>query len=835
MEFVTEQISDFTDFTRGKQLADLLQHQYGVVLKIWVSGDGKRIALCIGTKERYGELLTFDRICNSGLLQPPTYLDRSLQQPSGSVGLADLFYLQDRNGFQWAALVLQNGRVEFWKCKDGMSTWELMHTCELCNSLRGRVTSVCTNGTIIVWCEERPATSTNSVSSVCRYCICKRSLELSQYGVILGGLKIVLHDCPSYRLFFNVASEGVFMVPAASAPGTVSGLLLIWLPKEDILSVSAPSHGLIHSQKLTLGGSDFKTVVLRSIGLLSFTGIHEIHNVALSSCGGLLLMDKSGRLSIVYPTGTQTQICHLEASKALGTKVSMQALDSLLALFFDRVLYLVNLNTGKLVQKIVLTVDELIFLDCFGGGDISFLGKNGIYMVKRATGPKNYGQHYVNNAELSLEEMIFEEACSYYQRRSLSGTRLTVEKLKKEGTFQAPIMLSTVLQNYLKHKRVKGLGQEPCSKLLSIMVDELQSYSSLEELKSCVVNANESDITSFCEELVDQELGRLLRSDIDRGNLVYLNMIFCTFPREAWEAVKSNLQLQSNGAGSLSARATSDVWKTVVGQGDIASQESLVNGVFPVFELICHSLYRFRPKWLPKFVTLTQQHICGSWNYGSKDRPDRIPLYKRALSVLPKREYNSTTTLEVSEMEVELLLCSQRPKAVMQAIKILIDLKKWSRVIEVAQTCSQISPLLRKDIFTFLLTEVSQHRNLDNYSDQLWALCPEDMSAPEIINIVLKNIPSSNQPLLPFPVRNEDQLSIGLLSPLLIAAFKQRSMLCDQYAATLESPSFPPPTPPRDHCIIPRTCTEPALHVLIQQEILPRTTSLPDIKTDSAL
>ncbi|KAJ8418111.1 hypothetical protein AAFF_G00138200 [Aldrovandia affinis] len=173
-----------------------------------------------------------------------------------------------------------------------------------------------------------------------------------------------------------------------------------------------------------------------------------------------------------------------------------------------------------------------------------------------------------------------------------------------------------------------------------------------------------------------------------------------------------------------------------------------------------------------------------------------MPLYKRALSVLPENG-------EVRDLEVELLLCSQRPNAVMQALRILIGQQQWGWVTQVAERFCRQSPLLNKEIFTTLLCEVSQHRDLDPYLDLLWALCPEDLTVTSILNMVLKDLPTSPQGAAPFPAQG-GQLTIGLLKPLLSKVLLRETKPSQRYADILQSPSFPPPTPPPGQRAAPR-------------------------------
>lgn len=178
------------------------------------------------------------------------------------------------------------------------------------------------------------------------------------------------------------------------------------------------------------------------------------------------------------------------------------------------------------------------------------------------------------------------------------------------------------------------------------------------------------------------------------------------------------------------------------------------------------------------------------------------------------------------DLEVDLLLVSGRPNAVLQALRILMGRCQWERVTQVAQKFCRQSPLLNKEIFTTLLCEVAQHRDLDPYLDLLWALCPEDLTVTSILNMVLTNIPcsSTSTAILPSPHTSlppsssssspfaspqSSQVTVGLLKPLLTKVLQRETKPSQRYADILQSPSFPPPTPPRKEMAPPRSKTVP--------------------------
>ncbi|NXP06536.1 HPS6 protein, partial [Thinocorus orbignyianus] len=778
-----QQVSDFSDLGRGHRLQELLCQGEGPS-HVQSSPDGQHVLVL--QKNCPPQVVAFQRHGVGG-----ADLEKSWQQPHPA--LVGLLFLQSSgtSGSLVLALVWEHGRTEVWHFT-AVVGWQLLQTVELCQGARARVVSVCSQGASLVWCEERPPLDAHSDMSKCafRFCVCTRALEVGEQGVRLGPVRIVLHNSLEYQVL--ASPQHVFLVPAAASFATTSKFLLIWHPEKAKLTVTAPSAGFVHSKVLRSSSeSDFRKLLLGSLGLLSGLAPLDIHTSAVSNSGGLLLVSTKGTVNMVEPDGTQRHIFDLEGGPlAQGSPVQLKTFGSILACLLAGILYLVDQNTGRLIEKKILSMKGVHFLESPGEEDsIQLLTQAGIYSFNFSR-PEDSSR-----PEPCLVEMVFEEACKYYQRRSLSSSKLTVEKLKKGGVFQAPVALAAILQHSLRQKQKPARGlQDTYAKLLGTMSLELQSYMSLELLKTCVVCAPENEVESYCEELVEQEVSRVLHSDMDKDNLAYLNSVFTSFPKAAWKATRSCLQLQQNGDGLLVARATPEVWKKVLGGPQ--QEEVGQNGVVPLFELICASFLRFKPKWLPSFVELTQQYVSISWAYSSKEGPEgRVPLYKRALGVLARKNKRSEAD---DEMELELLLCSKRPKAVLQALHLLIRLKRWQRVVEVAEKFSKISPLLNKEIFTTLLAEFAQHRELDPYLETLWPLCPAELTASDVLTVVLQHLPCSREDPVPFSSEG-NQLTVGLLKPLLQRVVQRPCVQDEMYSDALQSPTFPPPTPPREH------------------------------------
>ncbi|XP_051508091.1 BLOC-2 complex member HPS6-like [Myxocyprinus asiaticus] len=670
--FALEQVTDFGDFTGGKDLKEFLKQAYSNISQnrlsdVRVSPDGRHIHVIV--RQPNSALLTYDRYLRPHLMQSQKHAALALTR---NVPILDVIYIAQSNaedGPSVLGVIFENGKVEFWKFLECKSGWHLLHTVDLCNSPRAKVISVCMCQKFIIWCEERPPSESSG------------------------------NVCSNFRYMW---------------------ILTYWIWR----SPASPQQWM---------GVRFE----------------------------------EGRQS------TEDTKCGLE----LG--------------------------------RINLKREGLLFVNSLDSHSPQMLSETGVFVVTQKEldaklKPSPTCSEAIDSSAI-LVEAVFEEACKYYQQRSISSTQLTMEKLKRGGMFQAPISLAAILRDYLSNQRTKSAeknssGQE---RLIHSLESELRSLVLLEDVKTAMVKASDKDLGSYCESLVQQEVCRLLSSEIEKENLQYLNSIFHLFPAESWHAMQAVLHLRCDSEGLLSSKAPAELWKIILSPVQPTAnfahcngqqKHTTVNVALPVFELLCHSIFKFQPSWLPRFLELAQQQAgtssTSSWSYGVKESSESLPLYKRALTVLPCKGANQ-------HLQVELLLCSQRPKAVMQALQILMKQGQWEQVTQVAERFCRQSPLLNKEIFSTLLCKVAQHRDLDPYLDLLWTLCPEDMTVSSILNIVLTNLPLSTQNSGPFEDHGS-QVTIGLLKPLLRKVLQRETKPSQRYADILQSPStIPPPTPPR--------------------------------------
>lgn len=875
---VLEQLSDFGDYTGGKELTEIFKltnnEHKNSPSSVRLSPDGRHIHVNL-RKPKVG-LVTFDKYERPQLAQNQQRLDLC---PTRTVPVVDILYLDHNNnsssssrGAAAVAVVYEDGKAEFWKFRECKAGWHLLQTSDLCNSPRAKVVSVCACSNLIIWCEERPASESSpalsSTRNKLRYCVCRRDFEVEEGAVSLGGVKIALHNNPK----FTVVSSGeyVHLLPDLKAKSllSISSFFLSWSPHHDSFTVTTTCKNT-PLKRLSAKESDFKRLLTDCLGYLSTLEPPEICNVSPTACGGLLLLLSTGWVCLLEKEGMLRQVYKLadNCSVKCGAYTSLCMYEDTLALLVGQNLHLIDVNCGRELERIALKKEGLLFMNRAERCTPHLISETGLFVVVNKETDRDCSTRASTVESLHpgalLVEAVFEEACKYYQQRSLSSTQLTVDALKKGGRFQAPISLASILRNYLNVGSWQKGAELPQNggvgriagqdKLMGSLEAELKALVSLEEVKGSLVRGSVKEVEAVCEDLVEKEVTRLLSSsELDNESLLYLNSLFNLFPHQMWRAVQAALQLHYNGEGSLSSRAPPDVWKTVLSPAVTASAPAslpLTNGrpkhnhslkgdhitncrakptsscpsaALPVFELLCCSVFHFQPSWLPRFLELAQEQqgsaslglslASSSWSFssgrGGEGGENNVPLYKRALCVLSS--LRSDRDLH-QDLEVELLLVSGRPNAILQALRILMAKQQWERVMQVAQKFCKQSPLLNKEIFTVLLCEVAQHRDLDPYLELLWVLCPEDLTVTTILNLVLKNLPSPNTPPsssfsmsstslsapAPFADSQSSQLTIGLLKPLLRKVLQRETKPSQRYADILQSPTFPPPAPPR--------------------------------------
>ncbi|XP_075874707.1 BLOC-2 complex member HPS6 [Nelusetta ayraudi] len=832
---VLEQLSDFGDYTGSNELTDIFKatdnEPKTPLSNVRLSPEGRHVHI-IQRKPHVG-LVTLDQHERPQLIHNQKRQDLC---PTRAAPIVDVLYLAAAT----AAVIYEDGKAEFWRFQPCKGGWRLLQTSDLCNSPRARVVSVCASGTLVVWCEERPPSESSpalgSARNKLRYCVCRREVEVEEAAVVLGGVKITLHNNPRFTLVGS--GERVHLLPDLRARPlrSISGFLLSWSPRHDSFTVSTACK---NTPLKTAKESDFKRLVVDCLGYLSTRDPPEIRNFSPTACGGLLLLFSTGWVCHLQRDGVLRKVYKAAGSDSLtpGARTDLRLYRDTLALLMEKTLRLVDVKNGKELETISLKKEGLLYVNQAKKCTPHLFTPTGLFAVvsKEAeandcnpkTKHSNWGAaEHVHSGAL-LVEAVFEEACKYYQQRSLSRTQLTVDALKRGGRFQAPIALASILRDYVntgssRQREAEDKGQD---KLTASVEVELKALACLEELKARLVGGGVAEVEAVCESLVEMEVARVLSSpELDVDALLHLNSVFRLFPGQAWRAAQLALRLHRNSEGALSSKAPPDVWKTVLSPADVPNnRRAEPDAAVPVFELLCHSLLRFQPSWLPGFLALAQQQqqqgsaslglsvtsSSSSSSSSSASSWSGTPLYKRALAVL------SRDKAQHQDLEVELLLVSGRPNAILQAMRVLMAKQRWEKVTRVAQEFCKQSPLLNKEIFTTLLCEVAQHRDLDPYLDLLWALCPEDLTVTAILNLVLKNLSSPNnspsspsassfalysvgpsQPA-PFADPRGGQLTIGLLKPLLRRVLQREAKPSQHYADILQSPSFPPPAPPR--------------------------------------
>ncbi|XP_066095876.1 BLOC-2 complex member HPS6 [Saccopteryx bilineata] len=762
-------LSDLSNFSGAARLRELLAADPAV--RVRCSPDGRRLLLLRPPGAPAPQLLVAVR-------GPGEELERAW--PEGQPSPLDAFFLP------WpvrSALVLvwESGLAEVWGAGVGPG-WRLLQSTELCSGGESRVAAVAAPRGRLVWCEKRQAEDRPlQPSDAFSHCVCVRTLEPSrETGTNLGRTHILLHHCPPFRLL--ASPKDLFLVPTATTWPGVDHIQLIWRPGKGKVIVAAPSLRLSHSKSLNPGRGDtwdFRTLLRGLPGLLSLRQPLTVHTWAPTP-QGLLLLDFRGTVSLVQSHGgtrvvgtLQEAPVGLEGSAALGT------FHGTLACVLGSTLELLDMGSGQLLERKVLSTDRVHLLEPLAPGtkDGKEMETRGGLQLLSALGLFQVGWETPKGLELpSAEDLVFEEACEYYQRRSLRGAQLTPEELKHNSIFRAPQALASILQGHVSP-----------STLLTTLRAELRDYRSLEQLKAQLV-AGEDEEAGWTE-LAEQEVARLLRTELMGDQLAQLNTIFQALPAAAWGAILRALQLQPDGNSRLRSQAPPDVWKKILGATGVGKESP--NGVLPLFELLCQCLYQLEPQWLPPFVELAQQQGGPGWGAGGPG----LPLYRRALAVLGEEGTRPEA------LELELLLGSGRPKAVLQAVGQLVQKEQWERALEAGLALGPSSPLLRSEIFKLLLAEFAHHRQLDAYLPLLCRLCPPDLAPAELLLLLQTYLPDGVEPPTPFPKPGaEPPLTVGLLRTLLEqtgAQGQHSGPVLSLYEDILWDSGTPPPTPPR--------------------------------------
>jgi|UniRef100_A0A250Y5B0 hypothetical protein len=777
-------LSDLSNFSGAAQLRELLAGDPAV--RVRCSPDGRHLLLLRRPGAPSQQLLVAVR-------GPGAELERAW--PEGHPSPLDAFFLP------WPArpaliLVWESGLAEVWGA--GMKPgWQLLQSTELCQGGGARVVAVAAPRGRLVWCEERQSGTENPLgqpATAFSYCVCVRTLEASgEPGTSLGRTHVLLHHCPPFEMM--ASHKDLFLVPTATTWPGVAHILLIWSPSKGKVIVAAPCLGLSHSKSLNPRQGDtwdFRTLLRSLPGLLSPREPLAIHTWAPTP-QGLLLLDFRGTVSLVQSHGGNRVVGTLqEAPAGLVGSAALGIFQGTLACVLGSTLELLDMGSGQLLERKVLSTDRVHLLEPPPPGmDKEKLETQGGLCLLSALGLFCVGWEVPQGLELpSAKDLVFEEACSYYQRRSLRGAQLTPEELRHNSTFQAPQTLASILQGHL-----------PPSTLLTTLRAELRDYRSLEQLKAQLVAGDDEE--AGWTELAEHEVARLLRTELTGDQLAQLNTVFQALPTAAWGATLRALQLQPDGTGRLRSQAPPDVWKKVLG-GTIAGKDP-PNGILPPFELLCQCLCRLEPRWLPPFVELAQQQGGPGWGAGSPG----LPLYRRALAVLGE-EGNRPEALEL-----ELLLGSGRPKAVLQAVEQLVQKEQWERALEAGLALGPSSPLLRSEIFKLLLGEFAQHRRLDAHLPLLCRLCPPEVAPDELLLLLQSHLPDEVGPPAPFPEPGaEPPLTVGLLRALLEqtgAQGRPSGPVLSPYEDILWDPGTPPPTPPREPIATLKASDQPDL------------------------
>ncbi|KAJ8418112.1 hypothetical protein AAFF_G00138210 [Aldrovandia affinis] len=229
------------------------------------------------------------------------------------------------------------------------------------------------------------------------------------------------------------SGDNAYLLPDVkeNALASVGKVFLTWSPQTGTVSVNSACRGtLLRKRSLASKESDFKKLMSECVGLLSVISPPEICAFAPTGCGGLLLLLSSGWISWLQKDGVLRKVYKLADNCLASCRVhsSMSVYGDVLVLAAERTLYVIDIHCGLELEKITLKREGVLFTNSKEQHTPHLLSEAGLFAIRPGE-PDSDGKLPVHSESLRpgsvLVEAVFEEACRYYQQRSLSSNQLT--------------------------------------------------------------------------------------------------------------------------------------------------------------------------------------------------------------------------------------------------------------------------------------------------------------------------------------------------------------------------------------------------------------------------
>ncbi|XP_032806236.2 BLOC-2 complex member HPS6 [Petromyzon marinus] len=717
-----------------------------------------RALVSLDHADRFGYANVSDAIVDVLVLPPPgTAATDAAPEPEEEESPAEATPPAPPPAVALVAVVFESGRVDFWRSDVRRQRHEMSPAgrADLCISPRARVLSAAAFSSCLLWCESRSSSAPRSSRDLLlRHCVCRRAVSQATGGggpATLGGVQVLLHGCPTLHVV--PSADVVHLVPFQRNPTPLQSLLPLWSPRDGTVSAVALRRGGVVCARRPDSDADFKGLAL---GCASPPPTGE-PIVAHTACrgGGLLLGLSDGRLWRVERDGACRVLCRCDLLRR-GSRLDMLAVKNALAVASDRDVEMFDTRSGHLIRKIKGGVCILSIMSDRDEDEFRFLTEKGIYRVDTEPA-RSHGSGSLRPQDV-LSAWVYEEACSYYQKRSLTGNKITPEQLKQGGAGKGAASVVAILSHAVCPKNTNSQAAPFSVNLENALKPLIESYVKIEQIKRTFVVDDEAEIQYA--EFIKEEVSRLLQGR-DMGTPQRFQSLLDTFLSETLSAVWDILGPNNDGAAAAGAAGggTNESWRCVM------QENTDRDCVPPVYEQLCVALYQHRPEDLLPFVGAAQESQRAVPRSRLSADSAATPPHLRALFVLPESKGGGGGGEEAAFIRTE-LLCRGSPEDAAQAIQLLLSMGMWQQAVAAASRYRIDNQMLQAQVFTTFLDAFTCSRGLDPYVGKVWELCPDSMTATDVLATVLHNLPNSHDEAQPFG-RRDAQITIELLRPLL--------------------------------------------------------------------
>uniref|UniRef100_UPI00358E6488 BLOC-2 complex member HPS6-like n=1 Tax=Myxine glutinosa TaxID=7769 RepID=UPI00358E6488 len=723
-------------FDRGSLLLRLLGE---CVAARWQHGAR---TLCVLSNSRR-DLQTFE---SAGPVLLPAgfhYLDIS----TGDAAVVDVLPLDVSEDSERVLLVVfETGRAECWR-RVRSTGWSLWSRMNLCVASSSKVVSVAVLPTWIVWCEERPCSAHRSADSAATLnnCVCKRSMTWSTQGLpTLGASTVLLHSCPGIHVVST--GDGICLRPVPHGPPSRGPVVMLWTPEADELSVVALGHGVVTAKRAT--ELDFSTIVDEWTGCPSDVSV-LCHARISGSRAGMLVAASDGNVWLLRDHGMSRCMCTFAVkddwSRCADTLEMFTSGDTLI-LIRGKIMTVVDLENNKCFELFMRDKVLGIIPQCKCHDMLSLITSSGLHTLEYLK-TRNGSRRNAGRQKDTVCRWVYEEACSYFQTRSVTGSRMSVQQLKHSMGKELTALLAILqeppgIRNCCWNPEYLELADQ-----LKPLLDE---YVEVEELKS---ELSSNEFEEYACIIIKAEIMRIFHNNVEDKRL-NLKELLEFFPEGTidmvWDVLKVGARKEEADEGALH-----ELWKAVL-------QEGTCGGAQALFEQICTALHLHRCHSLLVFLDAAQDHrkftATGSTNL------EATPLHLRVLFSLPDGADQESVTLR-SE-----LLCRGEPEDAVQGVCMLLDAGQWEQAVRAAKGSPTWSRVLQADVFKSFVVALSRFRGLDGYLDEIWELCPDGMTATEVLRIMLRHGSDDVDATVSERVFDQDdsELTIRLIRPFLM-------------------------------------------------------------------